>query len=375
VSDFIKTQQELRANLVSQIQEELDAAEVRGGLDAETSAKLDRIEADIRKADEAIAVAQRNEERKAEAFEAGRGVTPVVEDRSAGDIFRALAEGEMRSYSFAPETRATLVPATATVPVSFLDRVYGVARLVGPMLDVSEVIQRSSGNDLRIPVYTAFSTASSVSAGSAISESNPTFDSLLLQPSKVGFLIPVANELITDAGFDLESVLVEQAGNAIGYAVNNSMSTALTGTAGSGVTAATATAITADELIGLAYSVDGAVRRLPGTGFMANGATIGAIRKLKDTAGNYLFQPGLQGNGDSFAGFPIYENPAAENVATGKKPVLFGNFRSFKIATTGLDAATSMDYAFANDVTTYRFTYRVAGALSHAEHVKYLANP
>lgn len=374
MSDFIKTQQELRANLVSQIQEELDAAEVRGGLDAESTAKIDRIEADIRRADEAISVATRNEERKAEAVEAGRGFVPAEESRTAGDLFRAMAQGEVRGHTFNPEIRSALVPATGTVPVSFLDRVYGVARLVGPMLDVAEVFQRTSGNDLRIPIYTAYSTAATYAAGSAISDSNPTFDSILLQPAKVGFLIPVANELLTDAGFDIESVIADQAGNAIGYAVNGTATAKMVTGAGSGVAAATATAVTGDELIQLAYSVDGAVRRLPGAGFMANGSSIGAIRRLKDTAGNYLYAIGV-GQPDTFAGFPVYENPAMDSIATGKKSVVFGDFRSVKIASTGLDVATSADYAFNTDVTTYRFTYRMDAALSHAGHVKYLVHP
>lgn len=369
---FIKTQQELRANLLSQMQEELDAAEVRGGLTAESTAKIEAIEADIRKADEAIGAASRLEERKAEA--ALVSDAPVVEVRESADVFRQMARGEIRGYEFAPETRATLVPATDTVPVSFLDRVYGLARLVGPMLDVSEVIQRSSGNDLRIPVYTAFSTASTVSAGSAISESNPTFSSLLIQPAKVGFIVPLANELIMDAGFDIEGTIAEQAGQAIGYAINGTATASLVSAAGSGITASTATAVSADNLIDLAYSVDGAARRLPGVGYMANGSTIGAIRKLKDTAGNYLYQVGV-GQPDTFAGFAVYENPALDSIATGKKAVLFGNFKSYKLVTTGLDVATSTDAYFANDVTAYRFTYRFGGGLSHASHVKYLLQP
>lgn len=370
MSDFVKAQQELRANLVSQIQETLDVAEQRGGLDAESTAKIDRIEADIRKADEAIQIATRNEERKADASVAAAGFVPAMEERSDAEIFRAMARGEVRSHSF--EARASLVPSANTVPVSFLDRVYGVARLVGPMLDVSEVIQRASGNDLRIPVYTAFSTAASVSAGSAIAESNPTFSSILLQPAKAGFIVPVANELLTDAGFDIEGTIAEQAGNAIGYYVNDSTTTTLVAAAGSGVVGGTTT-ISADNLIDLAYSVDGAARRLPGTGFMANTSTIGAIRKLKDGAGNYLYNVGI-GQPDTFAGFPVFENPAMASVATGAKSVLFGDFKSFKIATTGLEVATSTDAYFAQDVTGYRFTYRMAGALSHSAHVKYLVN-
>jgi len=240
------------------------------------------------------------------------------------------------------------------------------------MLDTSEVILRNSGNDIRIPIYTAFSTASAVSAGSAISESNPTFDSLLLQPAKTGFIVPVANELISDAGFDIEAVIAEQAGNAIGYGVNGSTTTTLVGAAGSGVAVGSAT-LAADNLIDLAYSTDGAVRRLPGVGFMANGSTIATMRKLKDTTGQYLWQPGLaNGNPDTFAGFAVYENPAVAAIGSGVKSVLFGHLPSFKIVTTGLEVATSADAYFANDVTAYRFTYRVAGGLTHAAHVKYL---
>ena len=373
MSEFNKSQQEVRANLIAQVREIIDFAESeKRGLLAEETQKIERIEADIRSADDALAIATRNEERKAEAATAAAGFVPAVEARSDADIFRAMARGEVRGHNF--EQRATLVPATATVPVSFLDRVYGVARLVGPMLDVAEVITRSSGNDLRIPVYTAYSTAAQVAAGSAISESNPTFDSILLQPKKEAFIVPVANELITDAGFDIEAVIAEQAGNAIGYAVNGTATAKLVAAAGSGVTASTATAISADNLIDLAYSLDGAARRLPGVGYMANGSTIGAIRKLKDTAGNYLYQVGV-GQPDTFAGFAVYENPALDSVATGKKAVLFGDYRSVKIATTGLDVAVSSDAYFANDVTGYRFTYRVDSGLTHSSHVKYLLQP
>jgi hypothetical protein len=36
-----------------------------------------------------------------------------------------------------------------------------------------------------------------------------------------------------------------------------------------------------------------------------------------------------------------------------------------------LDVATSVDYAFNQDVTTYRFTYRLGAAVANgAEHVK-----
>jgi len=376
MSEFIKTQQELRANLTLQIQETLDEAEARDGLDAETTEKVNRIEADIRKADEAIAIAQRNEERKVEASAAAKGFIPSVsEDRSANDILRGIAETR-GSHSF---ERRTLSPTTNTVPKSFFDEVFDVARLAGPMLDTSEIIQTQSGEDLTIPLLNAYSTASLTAAAGTVSASDPTYSSITLGAYKYGFLIQAANELVTDAGFDLAAHLAQQAGNAIGFAVNAALTNG-TGTvqprgivtaSGSGVTGGTAGGFTADNLIDLAYTnIDGAVRRLPGVGYMAAGQTIGAMRKLKDTAGNYLYQVGV-GQPDTFAGFSVVENPHVPTGA-GEKTVLFGHLPSYKVRLAGgLQVASSQDYAFNTDLTTWRFLIRLDGNLTHSGHVNY----
>ena len=380
MSEFIKTQQELRANLYEQMKDVIESAEAESrGLDSAEMEKISRIEADMDRAAEAISVAQRAEERKLEVAEAAKGFVPAEEKRDDAAIFRAMASGEVRSHTFNHEKRA-LVPATATVPVGFLDQVYGLARLVGPMLDVSDVITRTSGESLRIPTYTAYSTATQYAAGSAISESNPTFDSVLLSPKKIGFTVQIANELLSDAGFDIESVIAEQAGNAIGFKINDLATVGtgstevqgIVGAAGSGVTGGTTT-FTADQLIDLQFSLDGAARRLPGVGYMANTQTVGVMRKLKDDNNQYLYQVNVSAP-DNFAGFPIFENPAMADVGTGAKSVLFGHFPSYKLVTTGLDVATSSDAYFANDVTAYRFTYRFDGNLTHASHVKYLVH-
>jgi HK97 family phage major capsid protein len=370
MSEFIKTQQEIRANLTHQIRDVIDGAEAdKRGLDAAEIDKINRIEADIRRADEAIEVASRNEERSAEAAEAARGFVPVTESRDDAEIFRAMARGEVRGHTF---EKRTLVNSANTVPVQFFDQVMMIARLVGPYLDVADVIERSSGSDLRIPTMTAYSTAAEYAAGSAIAESEPTFSSILLSPKKQAFIVQIANELLTDAGFDIQSVIAEQAGNAIGTRANAYIHGIVGTAAGSGVTAGTTNAFTADDLISLAYSLDGAARRLPGVGFMANTATLGFIRRLKDNDGAYIYDPQV-GGPDRVLGYEIFENPALANIATTTKPVFFGHWPSVKVTTTGLEVATSTDAYFANDVTAYRFVYRLDAGLTHASHVKYLA--
>jgi HK97 family phage major capsid protein len=376
---FVKAQKELIANLVEQIREVTNYADAeKRGLLGEEIAKISRIEEDIRSAEEAVRVAERAEARLASAADAARDFVPVTESRSDSDLLRAIARGEVRSHEF---EKRLLVPSDNTVPKSFYDEVFSVARLVGPMLDVSQVISTSTGEQLTIPTLTAYSTATIKGAGTAISESDPVFSSIALGAWKYSFLIPVANELLNDAGFDISSLLAEQAGNAIGYAVNEGLTlgtgtvqpTGIVTAAGSGITGGTgvAGAFTADNLIDLAYSLDGSARRLPGVGYMANTQSVGAMRKLKDGAGNYLYQVGV-GQPDSFAGFPIYENPAMAATATSAKSVVFGHMPSYKVRMAGgLQIAQSQDYAFNTDVTTFRVLMRVDGNLTHSGHVKF----
>jgi HK97 family phage major capsid protein len=376
---FVKAQKELIANLVEQIREVTDYADAeKRGLLGEEIAKISRIENDIRSAEDAVRVAEGAEARLASAADAARNFVPSTESRSDSDLLRAIARGEVRSHEF---EKRTLVPSDNTVPKSFYDEVFSVARLVGPMLDVSQVISTTTGEQLTIPTLTAYSTATIKGAGTAIAESEPVFSSITLGAWKYSFLIPVANELLNDAGFDISSLLAEQAGNAIGYAVNDGL-TLGTGTvqpngvvtaAGSGVTGGTGVsgAFTADNLIDLAYSLDGSARRLAGVGYMANTQSVGAMRKLKDSAGNYLYQVGI-GQPDAFAGFPIYENPAMAAIGTAAKSVVFGHLPSYKVRMAGgLQIAQSQDYAFNTDVTTFRVTMRVDGNLTHAGHIKF----
>jgi HK97 family phage major capsid protein len=369
---FIRRQQELKGNLTMQIRSVIDGAESEGrGLDAAEVEQINRIESEIENAQRSIEVAEQSEARAVEFAEVARNVETVDETTgSSAEIFRALAEGSIRRYSF--EKRDALVPSVNTVGTDFLDQVMLKARLVGPFLEVAEVFQRTSGNDLRIPVLSGYSTATEKAAGAALDESDPTFTSINLQPAKQGFLVPVANELLTDASFPLESTIADQAGNAIGTRADSIIHTAAAAVAGTGQTASATGTFDADDLIDLVFAVDGAARNMTGTGFVMNTTTLGAVRKLKDGDGRYLLDY-VAGGPSTILGFPIFESPSMPNAEASSKPVIFGHLPSIKVATTGLDVAVSPDYAFNQDVTMYRFLYRIAaGVANGSDHLKAL---
>jgi HK97 family phage major capsid protein len=372
------------------------AAESRD-LSAEEREFVDRTFAELDEKRTMIDTLITAEKREAEIAEAMRGVADVarpVEARTAAaesdaDILRQLLAGERRAYSFQFEKRdIAKTSSNAPVPTSFSDVVIDQARLVGPMLDptVVTVLNTGSGEDLVLPSLASWSTAGFEAEAATIDESDPTFGKTTLKAYKYAFIVQVSQEFLADSNIDVIGFLGQQAGNAIGYAVNDKL-TLGTGTvepngiavaAAAGVTGGTATStmgtggFTADNLIDLVYSLDGAARRLPGFGVMANGSSIGAMRKLKTSSGDYVFVPSIQpGTPDSILGYSLIENPAMASVASGARSVIAGHFPSYYVRTVGgIDVARSDDFAFNTGQVTLRFQIRVDGNLPQTSHVK-----
>jgi HK97 family phage major capsid protein len=377
---FIKAQAEARAKAWEEAKALLDsAAAEKRDLTAEEQGKFDRINADLDERAAAIETIRKAEEREAKAAAATSGFEVSEVSKSDYDYVRSLAKGEIRSHNF--ETRGTLTPSNAggVVPQSFVARVYDLAREVGPMLSLGERFETAGGEDLKIPVLTNYATAVLETAGATIDESEPTFSSITLGAYKYAFLVPVARELIEDSGVDIAEVLARAAGNSIGYAVNAALTTGdgsdkpngIMNAAGTGVSGTIAGGLfTADQLIDLTYSVDPAVRKLQGTGWLMSPTAIRNARKLKTTDGYYLFEPGLNGaTRDSLLGYTVHENPAVAAVGSAAASIGFGHLPSYKIRLAGgLRVDRSDDFKFANDLAVFRFMLRVDGDLSHQSH-------
>ncbi len=386
--EYIKQQHEARQKAWHEAKALLDvAAAEKRDLTAEENAKYENISADLDSRAKVIETLKADAEREIRAAESMQGfenqARPVAEvrnEKNDADAIRALARGDIRSYNF--EKRDVTKGSTGSpVPTSFYDQVILLARTVGPMLETSTILNTAGGENLQIPSLSAYSTGTVTSEGNEIGESDPTFNNFVtLGAFKYSFLTQVSRELVEDAGVDILGFLATQTGNAMGYAVNNAL-TVGTGTtqpnglvsrAGSAVTG-TSLNPTADNLIDLVYSIETVGRRLPGTGFQMNSASIANVRKLKDGSGQYLFTPSLSADArDLLLGYPIFENPAMASAASAAKPVIFGNLPSYYVRQVGgLKLDRSDDFAFSNDLITFRSTFRVDGNLIQTSHVKF----
>lgn len=381
MSDFIAKQVDAKAKAWHEAKELIDSVEARGGSwSGEDEAKYASLTADINKRNELIELEQR-EAKVAEAMQTSSvdfaGASALNGD---AEILRKMVAGEVRGHEFRAITGSS---TGAPVPTSFYNEIVKVARLVNPLLEYATVINTTGGENLQIPSQAAFSTATIVGQGVSIGTSEPTFNAFTtLGAYKFSALAQLSRELINDAGVDIIGFLAEQFGNALGFKIAEEVVNG-TGTvepvgflpvAGTGVTGSTGVsgAFTADNVIDLIYSLDGSLRNRPSFAMLANSTSIAALRKLKDTAGNYVFSVGdSKDRRDLVLGVPVIETPAMPNPGTGVNSLAVGDLKSIYIRNAGgLQVDRSDDFAFGNDLATWRATWRLDSALVQTANIK-----
>ena len=388
--DYLKKQMEARANAWEQAKELLDrASDENRDLTAEENEQYARMTAEIDERAAVIARIQADVEREARAVEAMRGIEGQVKTVESAvatdeiDSIRRLARGEIRSLEI--ERRDVVLTSTGTPrDITLFDEIILKARQVGPMLDpnVVTVLNTARGEKIQIPNLNAYSVGTLTAEAAVFAESDPTFNTMVdLEAFKFGTLFQVSRELMEDSGVPLQSFFAEQVGNAIGYVANSVLTTGDGSNKPHGIATVAATAVTgtasdfvftADEVINTLYALDGAARRLPGFAFMANGSSIAKLRTLKDGSGAFVFQPSLQlGTPDVLLGYPLVENPHMASAGTGNRTLIAGHLPSYYVRQVGgIRLDRSDEFAFANDLVTFKATIRIDGDLPQTSHVQ-----
>lgn len=247
---------------------------------------------------------------------------------------------------------------------------------------LAHIIQTASG-DRKIPVVASKGTASWVDEEGSITESDDSFGQVSIGAYKLGTLIKVSNELLNDSVFPLEGYISKEFARRIGAKEEDSFFNGdgdgkpvgifhSTGGAQVGVTAASTSAITADEIIDLFYSLGAPYRKK--AVWVLNDATVKSIRKLKDGNGNYLWQPALTADTpDTLLGRPVYTSTSVPTIASGAKVIAFGDFSFYWIADRQGRIFKKLSELYATtDQTGFVATQRVYGKLILPEAIKVL---
>jgi len=197
-------------------------------------------------------------------------------------------------------------------------------------------------------------------------------------------LVDISEQDLEDTVFDLEaemqSEFAEQfakaegtafvSGNAVGKP-QGFMDNSSVGEINSG----SADAVTADGLISLVHNIKSDYTR-NGT-FVFNRATLASIRKLKDTAGQYVFQTGMMLGGNmvnTILGHPYVEATDMPSEGSNTYPVAFGDFRRAYMIVDRVNLAVLRDPF--TQATTGNVRYiarkRVGGQVVQAEAINKL---
>lgn len=170
-------------------------------------------------------------------------------------------------------------------------------------------------------------------------ESTVTFGQAEVPADKLMTYVDISNELLADSGGTAEAevrlALAEDFGKKEGTAFVNGTGSKqpeglMTNADIEAYINGNATTLSADKLIGMMYDLPAAYRN-NGTWGM-NGTTLGIVRTLKDGDGRYLWQPSFQaGQPATVLGRPVIEMVDMDDVASGKFPIIYGDFSAYRI--------------------------------------------
>lgn len=197
-------------------------------------------------------------------------------------------------------------------------------------------VKTMESKTLNVPVTDADSiTATFQGETEEDDEDTPSFSQIGVVPSRQTVTVPFTQDMVMDAGFDLEAEL--RAIVALAFAQNEGkwhvIGDGVDKPAGFAVDpdiqadarqTETVSVITGDDVLNLMGDIKVGYEGV----FVFNRATMNTIRTLKDTAGTYVFQPAFTGgSANSIVGSPFLLSPDMDSIADDLFPVAFGDFR------------------------------------------------
>ena len=226
-----------------------------------------------------------------------------------------------------------------TVPALFRDKIVETQKALGPMFQEAEVIVTDTGATLPWPTNDDTANVGALLAeNTQATEQDFTFGTNSVEAYMYTSKIVRASLQFMQDHPAPDAWLARKLGERLGRIHNQHFTTGAGTTQPDGiVTSATVgvtgtgsfatTKLTGDNLIDLTEAIDPAYAS-GDLKFMMHQTARAAARKLKDSQGQYLWQPSLQaGIPNTLAGYPVVINNDMATLAVSSKSVLFGNIK------------------------------------------------
>lgn len=388
------------------------------GLTAEQEQTYDRVEADFDRLDGTIKRAERQaardlsdpsafrtddperdaaqrEETRADRF--NRAMEVVSRNPSdanmrafieSDEYHEAFVEGCLRRMPLGldvpREYRAALNLAVSTeggitAPSEFIKRLLEDPQEFGIIRSLAYVFSTSHGRTMEFAELVSKGTAGwsdEVPADPSIFESEPTFGgpkTLSAYPAQRE--IVTSKDLLQDSVFDIEALVLRVGAESFallenpafvsgdgnkkpsGFIADIPAANTVTGAAGQ------TTTVTTDDLIDVQHALPRPYRRR--AAWLFNDDTLKAIRKLTDSNGDYIWQPGLkEGAPDRILGKPYHVDDDMADQAASAKPIAYGDYSGYWIRDVLALTITPLRETYARSRQVgYLFEKRVDGVL------------
>ena len=251
------------------------------------------------------------------------------ERRAFEDFIRSGKAMNLRAGEITPEEESAGALIPKTIVNYIIRKVYDIC----PILDRSQKFNVKGTLD--VPYYPADNNKITVGYQDEFTELVSTsgkFDTVSLTGFLIGALTKVSRSLINNTNVDIVGFVVDEMAYEFKRFIEGEL---LHGTDGkitglstlqNGITTASATAITANEVIELHDSIKDEFQE--NAMWVMSPKTRTALRTLKDNVGRYLLQDDISlPFGQSILGKPVYVSDNMPDIATGENVIFYGDFK------------------------------------------------
>lgn len=336
--DKFKKLMEQRAALQAELQQLLDTAQnEERAMSEEETTKFDELESKIKSIDATIKAEERARDLSLNVHSNEHHEELRAEERAAAEekVFADYIRGVVSENR--ADVNMTAGDNGAVIPTSIANKIIKKVYDICPIYQLAD--RYNVGGTLSIPYYDESTSAITMAYATEFAELEAKagkFLSIELKGFLAGALTKVSKSLINNNVFDIVNFVINQMAENIAKWIENEC---LNGTsdkidgiakASQVVTAAAATAITGDELIDLQEQVPDAYQT--SCIWIMNKATRSAIRKLKNSDGDYLLQKDATARwGYKLFGADVYCSDNMNKMAAGKTAVVYGDMSGLAV--------------------------------------------
>ncbi len=337
----------LDSDKVQRIQEFLDLQEEKNQLQVQRDQEQKQIKEELKELKtklEESGVSETKAQERIDALEAEiarrSDADKATEDYHESQEFKALNKFCQVGYDMLDAELKASLRTDSDVQGGFLTTTEMDSEITKKITEIDGIravarVRTVASKAMEVPVRNTIPVAQFEGETEQGPESNPTYENETITPFRQTYTVPITQDMLMDASFNMEAEISADAAEAFGFGEGNGF------VVGSGFKQPsgfmTHSVLQANARVTSSSGVLDADSIILITGdlkvgydpvYVLNRRTLAFIRTLKATTGQFLWQPGLNGPvANTLNGFPYVIANSVADIASSAFVLAFGDFR------------------------------------------------